>query len=125
MSQADLNANFCDSVWDLVRSVPRGRVVSYGQIARAIGPADDVDPHSYRREGARWVGAALAKCPSDVPWHRVVNAHGKLSFQAAATQQAALLAQEGVHLAQGTVDMSRFQWPALADQDAPAQHSLF
>ncbi|MEM6987183.1 MAG: MGMT family protein [Pseudomonadota bacterium] len=125
MFQPEPNTAFRQRVWDFVRSIPCGRVVSYGQIARAVGPNDGDDPHAYQREGARWVGAALAKCPTDVPWHRVVNSRGKVTYQAAAQQQHALLVLEGIHLTGGVVDMRQYQWLAHEDQTAPAQHSLF
>lgn len=53
----------------LVRRIPAGRVSTYGDLARALGYAGV----------ARQVGFALASCPDDVPWHRVVNAQGAVS----------------------------------------------
>ena len=57
------SASFFRRVYALVRSVPRGRVVTYGQIARALGAP----------RAARTVGWAMRDCPADVPWQRVVN----------------------------------------------------
>ena len=63
------------AVYRLVRRIPRGAVVSYGEIAAWLG----------RPGGARVVGHAMRVCPSDVPWHRVVNARGGISVRARAS----------------------------------------
>src|SRR5437868_609314 len=62
-------ASFNERVWALVRSIPRGRVATYGQIAGLLD----------RPLAARAVGGAMRECPTGVPWHRVVNATGKIS----------------------------------------------
>jgi methylated-DNA-[protein]-cysteine S-methyltransferase len=64
---------FRREVYAATRSVPSGSTVTYGEIARAIGRSD--------AEGARDVGAALARNPTPVivPCHRVVGANGKLT----------------------------------------------
>jgi len=91
-------------VWELVRQIPPGRVATYGQLAALIVPES-------RAWGARWVGGALALCPEDVPWHRVVNAQGKISLRAGAEIQTALLSAEGVVLDEkGKIDLRRFGW---------------
>ena len=63
--------NFFEQVWEVVRHVPRGRVTTYGAIAKALG-----SPQS-----ARMVGWAMNAVPalSDVPAHRVVNRQGLLT----------------------------------------------
>ena len=58
-------------IYEVVRQVPRGRVTTYGDVAQLIGPGCD----------ARLVGYAMANCPDDVPWQRVINAQGKISLQ--------------------------------------------
>ncbi|MDQ3283053.1 MAG: MGMT family protein, partial [Acidobacteriota bacterium] len=60
-----------ERIWSVVRRIPRGRVATYGQIAEL---ADLEGP-------ARQVGYALHNLPepSDVPWHRVINARGEIS----------------------------------------------
>ena len=58
-----------DDVYDLVKTIPQGRVMTYGQIATVIEA----------RLSARAVGWALHGCPDDVPWQRVVNASGGCS----------------------------------------------
>jgi len=116
---------FFQAVWAYVRQVPIGRVVSYGQIAQALPPPDDVGPEEYRREGARLVGNAMAACPEGVPWHRVVNAQGGISSRAGAKQQRQLLESEGLVLVDGRLDMRSAQWFEPGSQAAPAQQSLF
>ena len=82
-------ASFNHQVWDVVRTIPLGRVASYGQIARLVPLPAGVDPDTYRAFGARWVGSAMAACPNDVPWQRVLNAKGEISVRAGAAEQRA------------------------------------
>jgi methylated-DNA-protein-cysteine methyltransferase-like protein len=90
----------------VVRRIPRGRVASYGQIARLAG----LGSH------ARLVGYAMAALPDDtrIPWQRVVNAQGRVSPRATPgfdSLQRALLEREGVHFdANGRIDLERFGW---------------
>jgi len=98
-------------VWDVVRRIPAGRVASYGQIARLVPPPEGVDLQSYLAFGPRWVGSAMAGCPDDVPWQRVINAKGEISPRPGAEQQRRLLEAEGVVFdARGRVDLARFGW---------------
>jgi methylated-DNA-protein-cysteine methyltransferase-like protein len=71
--------HFCDQVYELVKAIPSGKVMTYGGIAALIPKPDGIDPLAYRRIRARWVGYALKSCPEDVPWWRVVNAKGQVS----------------------------------------------
>lgn len=66
-------ATFNALVWDIVRQIPRGRVSTYGQIAAMIPPPQGFNLRQYEAAGARWVGGAMAECPDDVPWQRVIN----------------------------------------------------
>lgn len=109
-------------VWDFVRQVPVGRVVSYGQVAQALSPPLGLGPDEYRREGARLVGNAMAASPEGVPWHRVVNAQGRLSG-APATRQQRLLQAEGVAFFDGRLDMASARW--TGDGEPARQGSLF
>jgi methylated-DNA-protein-cysteine methyltransferase-like protein len=80
-------------VYDLVKKIPRGRVMTYGQVAKALRLAG----------GARTAGRAMAACPSGrgVPWHRVVGAGGKLLIREPyASLQRKLLESEGVSVAE-------------------------
>ena len=86
-----------------MRRVPRGAVVTYGQVAALLGA-----PRS-----ARAVGAAMRRCPDDVPWHRVVNAQGGISRRrrvAGMLTQRIRLEQEGVPLRGGRVVLARCRW---------------
>lgn len=60
---------FRQQVWEITRLVPKGRVTSYGAIAKAVGFPN----HS------RHVGKAMGGCPKDVPAHRVISSSGILS----------------------------------------------
>ena len=112
-------ASFSRHVWDVVRGIPRGRVATYGQIARLVPLPPGVDSDTYRAFGARWVGSAMAACPNDVPWQRVLNAKGEISLRAGADQQRRLLEAEGVTFdAKGRVDLMRFGW---AGPETPAE----
>ena len=78
-------------IWQLVASIPRGRVATYGTIARMAGYPSH----------ARMVGGILKKLPakSKIPWYRVVNAQGKISFpvdSAAYLRQRQQLEDDGV-----------------------------
>lgn len=94
-------------VYEVVATVPRGRVVSYGQIARHLGM-----PH-----GARTVGWAMRACPPHLPWHRVLNAHGCVSVRGNPTAiplQRTLLEEEGVIFDPlGRIDMRAFGWDGI------------
>jgi len=90
-------------IWQTVKQIPKGRVASYADIAALTGlPGQQ-----------RLVGYALHNLPrnSDVPWQRVINAQGKISFPprtARYRKQKALLEKEGVVFEKGKVDMEKF-----------------
>jgi methylated-DNA-protein-cysteine methyltransferase-like protein len=95
---------FVQAVYRLVRQVPRGRVATYGQLAACLGA-----PRSARR-----VGQAMRRCPSALPWHRVVNATGGISARAPADgmlTQRLLLQAESIRFVRGRVDLARHRWP--------------
>ncbi len=104
---------FDDVVYRVLRRVPRGHVVTYGQLAALAG---------YPRR-ARAVGRAMRDCPADVPWHRVVNAHGAISprrVMSGMLTQRIRLEQEGVRLRGGRVSLRRHQWdPSHRSRLAP------
>jgi methylated-DNA-protein-cysteine methyltransferase related protein len=93
-------------IYRIVQRIPRGRVATYGQVATLAGLAGH----------ARQVGYALHALPGGtvVPWHRVVNAAGKISRRATTggeLVQQLMLAREGVRLdARGRVQLERVQW---------------
>lgn len=112
--------DFSERVFAVVRQIPRGKVASYGQVARMIG-----SPRS-----ARYVGYALrgntepGNSPDSTPCHRVVFKDGSMAtgfaFGGPGVQRA-LLEEEGVGFtADGRADMARFQWDgASAQEDVP------
>jgi methylated-DNA-protein-cysteine methyltransferase-like protein len=93
-------------VYDVVRRIPRGKVATYGQVARIAGLGGD----------ARQVGYALHALPprSRVPWHRVINSRGRISlgpFGGVDVTQRLMLEKEGVRFnAAGRTDLERFGW---------------
>ncbi len=95
-----------EDIWEIVRRIPRGRVSTYGQIARLAG--------LHRR--ARFVGYALHNLPPGmpIPWHRVINSKGMISFpegSASYKRQRDLLEREGIRFVEGKVDLKRKGWP--------------
>lgn len=107
---------FRSKVWEVARQIPLGKVATYGQIAAWVGPPEGVNEQDYRSFGARWVGGAMAACPDDVPWQRVVNAQGKISLRGKGeTQQRELLEAEGVIFdSRERIDLKRFAWAGPA-----------
>jgi methylated-DNA-protein-cysteine methyltransferase-like protein len=109
---------FNRKVWAIVRQIPAGSVMTYGQIGGFISPPAGVDVISYRSFAPRWVGGAMASCPSDVPWQRVINSQGKISERrSGATQQREMLEAEGVHFDErGRVDLERYSWEGPSEE---------
>lgn len=92
-----------DRVYRLVKKIPRGRVATYGDIAKELRLPG----------GARVVGYAMASCPSaeGIPWHRVVGAGGRLLIsEPHASLQRKLLESEGVEIGGRRIDMKRYAW---------------
>ena len=116
---------FQSLVWHLVRRIPRGRVVTYGQIAMLLPPPPGVEIEAYRAFGPRWVGGAMANCPDDVPWQRVINSQGRISERPGAERQRVLLEEEGVVFVKDKVDLKKFGWKGLEDSGEAQQPALF
>lgn len=105
---------FNQRVWEIVSQIPPGKVASYGQIAAMIAPPGDMNPKSYLAFGPRWVGSAMANCPSNVPWQRVVNSQGKISQRPGAEMQRQLLEEEGVQFDErDRIDLTIYGWHGL------------
>jgi len=112
--------NYRAEVYDLVKNIPRGRVMTYGQIAIILG------------EGytARTVGYVMHCSEDGVPWQRVINSQGKCSTSKLSIPidlQQAMLEQEGVVFSdKGKCDLDRFQWwREGSERDDNEQVSLF
>ena len=107
-----------DKVYLIARAIPEGRVMAYGHIAQLIVPPVAVPPDTYMRLSPRWVGGAMANCPDDVPWQRVINSQGKISERPGmgTLVQRKLLEDEGVVFDErDRVDLKRYGWlPAAA-----------
>lgn len=102
---------YYEQVWELVRQIPSGKIATYGQIAKLLPPPQGVAFESYRAFGPRWVGGAMANCPDDVPWQRVINSKGEISQRPGAGRQKELLLEEGVVFDEkGRIDLKRYGW---------------
>ena len=99
-------------VWELVRLIPIGKVATYGQIAAYLPITLGMSTQDFRAFAPRWVGGAMAACPVDVPWQRVINSQGKISLKGSdQTRQQELLEAEGVKFDEHQrVDLKRFGW---------------
>ncbi len=92
-------------IWKTVARIPPGKVATYGQVAKLCGLAGQ----------ARLVGYALHSLPSgmDIPWQRVVNAHGRISFPAGSNayfRQKELLEIEGIVFEKDRIDLKTYGW---------------
>jgi methylated-DNA-protein-cysteine methyltransferase-like protein len=97
--------NLYQKIYDLVGSIPFGKVATYGQIARCAGMPQD----------ARRVAYALHVLPqgTQIPWHRVINRQGKISYalsrNGSDALQQVLLEKEGIHFSRGgIIDMEQY-----------------
>lgn len=98
------------SVWQVVEDIPRGHVLTYGEVARLAGMS----------RAARRVSQAMRRAPRTrkLPWHRVVNAAGKISFPVDSEgyrQQKKRLECEGVVFVKGKIDLERHGYKGALD----------
>ena len=102
-------SSFFQRVYRVVRLIPHGKVATYGQIAALLG----------HPRAARTVGWAMHALPegSDVPWHRVINAQGRVSTSCQehdANLQRERLEAEGVAFGpDGRADLRIYRWSGL------------
>lgn len=92
-----------EHVYRLVKQIPRGRVLTYGGLARILRLPG----------GARSAGRAMAACPSGkgIPWHRVVGERGRILIREPyASLQRRLLESEGVSLVEFRVNLKPHLW---------------
>ena len=104
-----LKHNTFDIIYSVIKEIPRGRIATYGQIATMV------------KSGlpARIVGYALHCLPenTDVPWHRVINSKGTISYVAMSNEydslQQKILEQEGIIFSSdGKTDLNKYLWSA-------------
>lgn len=108
-------------IYDVVRQIPYGKVATYGQIADLAGLIGK----------ARVVGYALHRVTTaseDIPWHRVINAKGKVSRSSLRDGnddlQQLLLEKEGITFIKGKLDLSVYRWqPDFTVIDQVLNHS--
>jgi methylated-DNA-protein-cysteine methyltransferase related protein len=101
-----------ERVYRLVKKIPRGRVTTYGEVARALKLAG----------GARAVGYALAATPAGrgIPWHRVLGAGGRIRVpERYAALQRKMLATEGVETDGVVIDLKRYRWSPTKKSPRP------
>ena len=106
-----VDANWYQSVWKVVSEIPSGHVLTYGEVARLSGM-----PRAARR-----ISQALRRAPRgmELPWHRVINAQGKISFPEDSSgwqRQKDKLESEGVVFLNGKVDLDRFGYRGAVDR---------
>lgn len=94
-----------EAIYLALQSIPAGKVIAYGQLAQLAG----------RPGAARQIGKVLSNLPenTELPWHRVVNAQGRISLPIASAGYALQhkrLAAEGVEVIAGKINLQRFGW---------------
>ena len=95
-----------ERVYQVLASIPAGRLCSYGEVARLAGLPGR----------ARWIGRVLGQLPKDstLPWYRVINSQGKISFPEGSDgyrRQLQYLIDEGSASPQGKIDWRQRRWP--------------
>ncbi len=108
-----------ERVFAIVRRIPRGRVMTYGQIAAILG--EGYTP--------RTVGFAMHASPDKVPWHRVINARGACSTMKVTlpvNKQQLMLEREGVKFdVRGRCDLVQYLWLPDEAPEPPPRTRLF
>ncbi len=93
-----------ERIYSLIREIPSGKVATYGQLAKLAGCT------------ARQAGYVLAATPSGegIPWHRVINAQGKLSIRSSgepsSEQHQRLFAEGVIFRSSGCIALDKYQW---------------
>jgi methylated-DNA-protein-cysteine methyltransferase-like protein len=106
----DTRTEFSKKVIQLIRSIPRGKVATYGQIAKLAGK-----PHGSR--GVAWILHSSSRAHA-LPWQRVLNGKGRISFPEDSREyarQKTLLENEGVEFVSGRIDLNKFLWKRPAN----------
>jgi methylated-DNA-protein-cysteine methyltransferase-like protein len=105
------DANWYKDVWKVVSEIPSGHVLTYGEVARLSGLP----------KAARRVSQALRRAPGDMqlPWHRVINSQGKISFPEDSSgwkRQKDKLENEGVVFLNGKVNLDQYGYRGAVDR---------
>jgi methylated-DNA-protein-cysteine methyltransferase-like protein len=92
-------------IWQVIQAVPYGKVATYGQVAKLAGLPGL----------ARFVGVTLKQLPegSKLPWHRVINSQGRISFPVKSDQykvQVELLMSEGITFKNSKISLQQNLW---------------
>lgn len=108
MDDSELNNK--EKIWQIVYQIPKGQVASYGQVAKLAGLP------GY----ARYVGHVMKNLPANtkLPWHRVANSQGKLSFPSDSREyqiQKSKLEAEGVVFINGRFSLKKYGWSQEED----------
>lgn len=107
-----MKGNFYSEVYSVVKRIPKGKVTTYGEIARALG--------NVRKSRAVGYALHVNPLPGIIPCHRVVNRYGEVSgafaFGGPEEQRAKLEAEGIVFGADGRIDLKNFIWfPEFVD----------
>lgn len=105
------DVNWYKSVWKVVSEIPSGHVLTYGEVARLAGLPG----------AARRVSQALRRAPRamELPWHRVINSQGKISFPEDSSgwlRQKDKLEEEGVVFLKGKINLDQFGYRGAVDR---------
>ena len=97
-------SEFSKHVIEIIKKIPAGKVATYGQIATLAG----------NNKAARQISRILHSSSGKykLPWHRVINFHGKISLRIGDgfEMQKAILESEGILVKNGKIDLKKFQW---------------
>src|SRR4051812_46423836 len=96
---------FTKKVLAVIKKIPKGKVATYGQIAKLAG-----SPHGAR--GVVWI-LHSSSVNHDLPWHRVINSKGRISFPEMSDQwfrQKSLLEKEGIEFDDGSVNLKIYSY---------------
>jgi methylated-DNA-protein-cysteine methyltransferase-like protein len=109
--QDNADGNWYQAIWKVVADIPYGHVLTYGEVARLSGMP----------KAARRVSQALRRAPDSLklPWQRVINAQGKISFPEDSSgwrRQKDLLEDEGIVFLNGKIDLGVYGYRGAVDR---------